>query len=314
MLKSEFDNLTRWNGREKPFYETYYLKVNEPSLGAALWIRYTFLSPVNSSATASVWAVFFDSRNPSRNLALKETVFMNEAVFLKSKFSLDIGGAVLDNNSASGSLKNERGHIAWNIAWRPTDSSFRHYPFFLYFLPWPASKVVAPNLNAPSAGWFEVNGVKYQFSSVVHQGHVWGKSYSKKWFWADCGMFKEDKSAVLELIAKPPFGLGYLKFGGEKIRFIASGDYSLTGCEFKGRNFSTKIAGKISTENIIGITYQDPNGGERYCYNTNVGSAIVNIYKKCGRKWQFFAELASQCTTAYESVTSMPVSTIPISL
>ncbi|PIR17121.1 MAG: hypothetical protein COV46_05695 [Deltaproteobacteria bacterium CG11_big_fil_rev_8_21_14_0_20_49_13] len=316
MLRSEFDNLTRWDGKEKPFYEVYYLKLNDPQYKVGLWLRYTFLSPTEGKPSASLWASFFSAQHPEKNIALKETVTMKEAVFLKGKLSLDIGGALLTNSSASGAIREEKGAISWDIHWQPHEESYRHYPWPLYYLPWPRSKVVAPNLNVPAFGWFDANGVKYQFSTILHQGHIWGKYHTDKWIWANCGIFKEDHSAVLELLSKPPLGLGFLKVGGEKIRFRFKCDYAFNGCKFEGSKKNVRVSGRISADpaSVLGITYDDPKGDKRYCYNSKVADAVVDIERKSRGRWVHDRRLTSTATTAYEMVLSRPLSAIRLSI
>jgi hypothetical protein len=299
MLQSEFDNITKWNGKEKPFYEVYYLKVNEPSLGGALWLRYTFLSPLQGSPSASLWAIFFDSKDHLKNIAMKETVSTQDIIFKKKKFELNIGGAHLNNTSSSGMIVNDKNSIGWDLSWKPSDKTFKHYPWPLYLLPWPKSKVAAPNLNVPVNGYFEVNGLKFNlFNASLHQGHVWGRSYSGRWAWANCGSFLEDKNATLELIMKPPIGLGYLKTSNEEFKFRFRNLYQPLSWEFMGKHGSTRLIGKIETnpEDIIGVTYDDPISGERYCYNTKVASCLLKIGDR---------NLTSVNTTAFETVESV---------
>lgn len=316
MLMSEFDNLMKWNGRGKPFYEVYYLKLNDPSLRVALWLRYTFLSPVKGPPTASVWGIFTSDTRPGSNVILKETVPLSQANFFRSRFSLNIGGATLNNSSASGRITGEGKEIAWDLTWEPKDSSFKHYPFFFYLLPWPPSKVVAPNLSVQGRGWFEVNGVRYQFNSMLHQGHVWGRRYSERWTWSNCIFFLEDKNAVFEMVARPPLMLGYLDVGGERIRFRSRGDLSLTGGGFEVKKRSILLRGRIGADpkNIVGITYEGPLGETRYCYNTNLADATIELFRKERGKWVLCNKLTSNGTTAYETVQPVPVTGICLSL
>lgn len=317
MLNSESNNLVKWNGKEKPFYEIYYLKLNDPSLGAALWLRYEIVSSVSEPPKASVWAMFFNSLVPQKNLALKETVSMAETVYRRKNFYLNIGGASLSNNSAGGILHDAKNSIAWDLNWIPSKKTYKHYPWPLYHLPWPPTKIVAPNLAVPAGGWFSINGLKYEIrSTALHQGHIWGRGYAKQWAWADCGVFAEDKQAVVELLARPSFGFGYLRTGGEAVRFIVRGGYEPTLWNFEGRKFSTKVIGKIVThpQNIIGVTYEGPSGEKRYCYNTKVADGLVDIYKRKKGAWSHTQRLTSVGTTAFEIVEASPIPNLKLFL
>ena len=314
---SSRDNLIRWNGKERPFFEVYYLKVNDPTAGIGLWLRYTLTSKTCSAPEAAIWAIFFNANDPGKNVALKETVGIKDVVYRRGRFDINIGGAVLKNDSASGSIKQGGNYIKWELNWQPSEKGFRYYPWLLYHLPWPSSKVVAPHLSTKADGWIEINGVKFVLNSApFHQGHIWGKELSREWAWADCSAFAEDGSAVISLIANPRLGFGYVKTSQLKKRFRIRGKYSLTGWEFKGQSFTLKIMGRIIAKpnDIIGITYQDPSGSERYCYNTKVADAVVDIYKKQKGKWVCMQRLTCAKAMAFEVVKSTPRADFRLSL
>jgi hypothetical protein len=317
MLISEFDNLPKWNGREKPFYENYYLKVNVRGLDAALWLRYTFLSPVSGRSEASVWAAFFDAKNPKKNFAIKETVGLNEFIFYKAKFGLDIGGVVLNNCGSSGRLVKNGRDVSWDVSWKARETSFRNLPFPLYHLPFPTTKVVAPNENVVSNGFFTIDGVKYELrDEKLHQGHVWGRHYSKEWAWGNCISFNEDESAFLELLANKIFALGFINTGAGSDRLIVKGKYGLGFWEFEGFGLKFKVKGKISSpmQNIIGVTYTDPDNSKRFCYNTTVADATLDIYKRHRFSWRHFKRLTSSKRTAFEIVNRASSAEIPVFL
>jgi len=283
----------------------------------ALWLRYLIFSPTYAPPTASVWAIFFDSNRPSKNTALKEEVSVNEFVYHRRIFDLNIGGAVLRNDYASGSVTKDGLSLAWDLDWQPSLNSFRGYPNILYHLPWPSTKVVAPNLKVEAIGWIDINGKQYRFNKApLHQGHIWGKIFTKNWAWANCGAFSEDKSAVLEMLSTPRFGLGYLKSSSDEMRFKVRGAYSLDGWEFTGRKLFTKVSGVIKTapQNIIGVTYNDPAGGHRYCYNTKVADSEIRVHKKGKGGWKTVQTFSSNKTCAYESVSSVPSTKISLCL
>ena len=52
LTQAERDNVTRWDGERRGFYEVYYLKVNHIPSGTALWARYTLLAPQETSRSA----------------------------------------------------------------------------------------------------------------------------------------------------------------------------------------------------------------------------------------------------------------------
>jgi len=304
MLQSELDNLTRWNGKEKPFYEVYYLKLNDAGLKTALWIRYTLTSPVGARPYASLWAVFSDAKRPQMNFTVRKDCSMNEVSFRRQKFRLVLDNAKMDNSSASGELADGKNSVSWDLSWKAAVNSYHHYPWPLYWLAFPSSKVVAPNLNVPVKGGFTVNGLHFKVNTVLHQGHVWGRKMSKRWAWADCGLFIEDKNAVLELIGNQRTGFGTVRAGGKDYRFRVRGRYTPLGWEFSGRTFSAKISGSILArkEDFAVVAYDAPEGGKRFCYNTKLADAHVEILEKNGKGKFSRIVLTSVGTTAFETV------------
>jgi hypothetical protein len=76
------------------------------------------------------------------------------------------------------------------------------------------------------------------------------------------------------------------------------------------------VKGRIAArhEDMIGITYHDPRGGERYCYNTKVASAVVDVYRRKGFGWVRDRRLVSSGTTAFEVVEPAPIDGHKLSL
>jgi len=317
MLHSEFDNLVKWRHRQKPFYENYYLKVNYPSLGVALWLRYTFLSPAKGEPSMSVWAIFSDLKDPRNNVALKETFPISDVIYKKSTFEIKCKSFEINNFSAKGAVNGLGRTLAWELAWEPSRNSFRIMPEPFYWFGVPSTKVVTPNMACAVSGYFSIDGVKYPLNGHrLHQGHVWGKSYSKRWAWANCIDFAEDKSAVLELLSKPPLGLGYFSCRDLEGKVWLKGKYDANSWHFSGRSRKFKIDGSIgvATQNIIGVTYDDPTGGKRFCYNTKIADAVVEIRKKLRKGWGSPQRFTSVGACAFETVESFPVSGLELGL
>ena len=59
LTQAEQDNVTRWDGERRGFYEVYYLKVNHIPSGTALWARYTLLAPQETGRSAQWWCPRF---------------------------------------------------------------------------------------------------------------------------------------------------------------------------------------------------------------------------------------------------------------
>ncbi|HEC35881.1 MAG TPA: hypothetical protein ENI39_05035, partial [Anaerolineae bacterium] len=202
MTVSERDNVTRWDGRRRGFYEVYYLKVNDLVSGTALWVRYTLLAPQreHGGPVAELWAIFFDRNDPARNLALKRTYPAVRATIGRDPFCFRVGEAVLRHHRAGGGLADEAGSITWDLAWEPSRETFYHLPRpALYQGGFPKTKVLAPNLSVRMQGAYSVNGVTYHLENAPgHQAHLWGTRQGRRWTWGNCSAFVEDPTAVFE--------------------------------------------------------------------------------------------------------------------
>ena len=104
LTKQEKDNLTRWDGRRKGFYEVYFIKFNHLDTKTALWIRLTLLSPLKGEPLAEVWGIFFDLKNPGKNRAIKKSFPASAASIARDRFSFSIGGATMTQTGSSGGL------------------------------------------------------------------------------------------------------------------------------------------------------------------------------------------------------------------
>jgi hypothetical protein len=96
-----------------------------------------------------------------------------------------------------------------------------------------------------------------------------------------------------------------LKIGDAPHRFRIRGSYTPLGWEFEGRTFSARIQGTISArrEDIVGVAYDAPEGGHRYCYNTKLAEAHIKVGT---------STLTSIGTTAFETVEARPLTNFKV--
>ncbi len=64
LTQAEQDNLPRW--KPNNFFESYYLKWNDPQQQVAAWLRYTLFAPLNREPEATLWGIFFDAKDPKK--------------------------------------------------------------------------------------------------------------------------------------------------------------------------------------------------------------------------------------------------------
>src|SRR6185295_6687440 len=128
----EKSNITRWNGRQSPFYEVYYLRWSDPAQSAAAWIRYTLLSPVNGQPEASVWAAFYDAKDPAKNAALKTTFPIQDVRIEREFFYVGAGKNAIFDDGCRGELADGKKTAAWELQFEEKGEPLWYYPRLFY--------------------------------------------------------------------------------------------------------------------------------------------------------------------------------------
>ena len=317
VTEAEAANVTRWDGRPG-HYEVYYIKFNHLSTSTGFWIRYTLLAPVSGGPVAELWAIFFDSKDPSNNRAVKNTFPLSEAEIKRDSFSFRINNAILSQTRAKGGITGKEGSITWDLAFEPVFRVFRHFPYkFMYRTPVPKTKVVSPNFSMKVYGSVEVNGRTYDCNGEPgQQTHLWGTKHAERWTWANSSIFQEDSSSIFEGLSaqikvgnrpSPALTLFFIRCHGK--------DYYLNGLfrlfrnksesafpvwKFGSEQGKMRFTGEISAamESFVGVEYTDPDGEKLWCYNTKVANLVLDVYEASTR----LATLTSPGVTALEFV------------
>jgi hypothetical protein len=328
MTDSERANLAVWDGSTRKRYEVWFLKLNHRATGAGLWLRYTFLSPAEGRGepVAEVWGIFFDTRDPKRNLAIKQTFPAPQATIGRGPFAIRIGESALTNASASGLLRRAESEIRWDLRWDPNPEAFEPFPYaFMYRAPIPKTKFNSPNLDIRFRGTFTVNGETYACEEEPgQQAHLWGTKSADQWAWAHCNAFEENGGTVFEgLSAKirigpirtPNLTILHLQSEGEPYTFNSLFQMlmskSIPGLErwsFSGENERFRLHGTITArlQDFVGVKYVDPDGEPLYCHNTKVASCELALEEPTGGAWYPIEKFVSRGTTAFEWVSRRP--------
>jgi len=334
VLASKQANLTRWDGRQRGFYEVYYLKVNDPTSGTALWVRYTLLAPrrAQDRPVAELWAIFFDRHNPQRNLALKRTYAVARATIGPAPWFLRIGEAVLEHGRAVGGLADDRDVITWSLAWEPSAQPFYHFPRpALYRGGFPKTKVLAPNLAVPMRGSYSAHGVTYHLDDAPgHQAHLWGVRQGLRWTWGNCNSFLEDPSAAFEGLSaqvqlgplpSPLMTVCAFRYQGQWYvyndlsRWLINRSRSRLGVwDIAAQGHGMRFVGRVRSriEDLVGVEYTDTDGSHLYCHNAKVGDMLLEVYRRDRGRWALVDTLTSSGTTAVEWVMRQPDPRVPV--
>lgn len=321
LSQAEKDNVTRWDGARKGFYEVYYLKWNDTEAGTAGWIRYTLDAPQKGPPLPSLWAIFFDAKDPTRNVALKHTVPLSDLRIERDLFYFGLGPSAIYQMGARGEIADDSHRISWELKFDDEGISLRHFPSLLYYGGFPRTKFLAPHLSTRISGEFNVDGRPLTLKGVpAHQAHLWGKEMAHSWAWSNCNTFREDPSFCFEGLTaqvqtggrlSPPLTLLFFLWEGKLYRFNSprqwfrnKSTYQLDRWVFEAATDNLLFAGEIFSrpEKMVGVRYDNPTGGNRYCHNTKLADIKLQVMRNEKGGWKTVKTLTAQDSVGFEVV------------
>ena len=101
-----------------PYYESRYLRANDPDLPQAIWLRETLLLPTDGDPVADVWVMVFDPEGAG-NRALKEPYSVDAADYTYDEWTARIGATTLDDRSAQGVITGRNRSARWDLRITP---------------------------------------------------------------------------------------------------------------------------------------------------------------------------------------------------
>jgi hypothetical protein len=328
-------NDMRWSGRPG-HYEVYYLTLTDPATGVGIWIRYTMLAPLGSQEpTCALWFAAMDPRPGARPvLARKQTFPIAELQAGRSPFELSVAGATLSDGKMAGGLDDVR----WDLRWQAAPRPYEPINPGLGRLGLAKTVFVVPHADVVIEGHITLDGQRLELTGVRGgQSHLWGSEHAESWAWAHCndlrssagspaaGAFFDGVSALVHRFGRtlgpntPIVGC----FDGRPFestsprRLLAnSSRFDLDGWRFEAIDRSRKLVGHIQPvrEQLVGVTYQDPDGREAYCYNSETASARLEVQERVGRAWRAVEALTSAGRCHFEFGTRTPISDIDLSV
>lgn len=80
------------------------------------------------------------------------------------------------------------------------------------------------------------------------------------------------------------------------------------------RNTRIRATIRVGESPVVGVTYHNPGGGRRYCYNTVMADGRFEVAERDARGWQTIATRTSRRVVAYEHVSAAPDPQLPLYL
>jgi hypothetical protein len=279
-----------------PYYESRFIRANNPQRRQAFWLRETLLLPRSGKASADVWVMVFDPEG-SGNRALKVAHPIDDADFRSEPWTARIAATMLDDRSASGKIANESGGATWQLAIRPgNETPVRLLTERGYRAPFPAAKTLVRHPLARFDGRIEVTD-----RAVVIDGwtgsvnHNWGRRHTPAYaFGQVCGFDGAPESSLEIVTARagvgpvllPPITLLVMRHAGTEFAVRSPvgarhtrGTYRPFTWSFGARRDGVTLEGEIRAEptDVIGLTYTDTNGKHKFCYNSAIATCRVNL-------------------------------------
>jgi len=301
-MSTEELNHRQWH--QPGTYEVWYLTWNHPQTDQGFWLRYLSEAPVEGPARGELWFARFDPKNPARTFGFHKQ--FEPPADREAPFALTIGGAQLGHDHAVGELAGAGHDVRWELRWEPAAREIRQLPDLVYTKHGNlgVTSFLSPNPRVPLSGTLVIDGETLTFDrAVAGQTHVWGKRHATSWAWGRCAEFAGAPGAVLELVgARQHRGVQLptmlwlaLDLDGEQHRFtqfrhIVRNRASWSGCRFEFSAWSptVRVEGEMtcSPDQMVLAPYLDPDGTEVFCANTEIGDALVRVYRRAGLAWR----------------------------
>ncbi len=320
-------NALRWDGGPG-HYEVHYVTLTDGASGVGAWIRLTLLAPLTGDATCSLW---FAAMDPARGIRLARKADRPAAALAAAAdpFLLRVGEAQLTDTGTRGAFDD----VAWDLSWPPGRPYEHVHPLLR------RARVAQTTLVLPHADVAVTGSLTFADRTLPLDGarggqaHLWGTRHARRWAWAhgagfrtpdgeprpDC--FVDGVSVVVARLGRevgpstPLVG----RFRGrdfrstDPVRVVRNGSvFGLTSWRFDAVDRDLRVAGVVDArrEELVGVTYRDPDGELVYCYNSEVATMRVRTHRRSGRhsgRWEPEDTLIAEGCAHFEYAQREPV-------
>ncbi len=271
---------------EQPgIYESHYLKANSPDGQRAFWIKHTLFRPLNGEACAELWFVWFER---GRRPRVCRTDVPWERLDLGDGPRIDAGAARMTPVLAEGEL----GGIRWSMILSGSQPPLRHLGWGrLYTMGFPKKKILTPAPGLRFDGELVIDGVNVEVADWIGlRGHNWGTEHAHSYAYGNCNQWNDGVERVVDGFT------ARIKLGSRPSPPLSSlcvrapeGDRELTrpwqwlhhghieSCSWHIRRAHTHLVMHCGPRDMVGLRYNQPRGGEQYCYNTKFAQVSLRL-------------------------------------
>jgi hypothetical protein len=330
-------NHLRWTGKPG-HYEVYYVTLTEPKTGVGVWIRYTMLVPVDPAvqeASCALWFAVMDPRADGRGpVARSQTFPIGQLRARDDPFELQLADSMLSDGAMKGGFDD----VWWDLRWDPAPRVYQPINPVLGRLGVAKTVFVLPHADVAIEGAVGIGSERLGLSGVPGgQAHLWGSEHATSWAWARCndlrppggdasrGTFFDGVSALVTRFGRtlgpstPIVGcFDGRPFESTSPRRILTNTsrFDLDGWHFEAADGPRRLVGHVEPvrEQMVGVTYHDPDGRPAYCYNSETASVQIEVHERRGGGWMVGETLASAGRCHFEFGTRTPVPGIELSV
>jgi hypothetical protein len=287
--------------------ESYFLKANDPTRRRALWLKTTIYETArgangHSSAIAEAWAIAFDGERGTGHVAVKASVPFGRARFDRDALDIDVDGVVLRPEETRGAIESGDRSVAWDLSLHNDASPIVHFPHpWMYEASFPSTKIVSPYPDLRARGSIRVNGETWEVDGWPGLlGHNWAPRHTPLYAWGHCNLWERDGGGVepelvfegtsakvaLGPLLSPLSTLLCLRWRGvrydlntPKDLVTNRGEISPRRWSFEGKNRHLALRGELwaTTDDFVGLFYENPEGPPTHCLNSKLAHARLEI-------------------------------------
>jgi hypothetical protein len=313
--------------RQAPYYESRFIRANDPDGARALWMRSTLLLPTAGAPVADSWVMVFDP-DGAGNRAVKRPHPIDQAEFRDEPWTARIGATTIDDTSTSGALGSSDQSADWDLRITPGDEApVRLLTARGYTARFPTAKTMVRHPLARFDGRVHVGDVGVRVEGWTGSvNHNWGRRHTPAYaFGQVCGFDGVGDSsleivtahAALGPVSLPAATLFVLRYGGREVAVRSvlgtrrtRGEYHPFSWSFGGRVDDVTLDGEMSAQpaDVIGLTYTDTDGESKYCYN----SALATCRIRLSGSGIAATELVATRRAMFEILTDNRIAAVPL--
>ncbi|MFA5787303.1 MAG: hypothetical protein WDA71_10065 [Actinomycetota bacterium] len=319
------DNAPRYDGAPG-LAEMWYSTMTDRATKAGYWFRLTVEVPKVGPGTCRIWAASFRPGEPP--LVLRRTYPIGD--FSGRDDGLCLPDAELSAGKLAGEVSSRGRKIAWDLSFDPAPNTYQHLPARIRQSKRSPAVVCSPNLDVVFTGKVSVDGKEMAVDAPGQQSHRWGKKHPPGWGWAHGCVWEGGAEGIFEglstivplgpvrgpkatlLYLRTPEGEGGTSSLVEGLRANCRMEYPRWS--FVGTSGDTRVSGMfvLDPARSVQVRYEDPEGSEAFCVNSEVADGWVAMERREGRQWKRTARLQADATAHFELGARKPYPGVPV--